>query len=116
MNRTGSARTEIGSVQCRPTGAWPKLQRRRRNGGRTLPPQTLLTLRNHGARMAETEDKVPPEETQATRPVEKPLGVMLSVPIRSKLGLEPSDHESNTKEVLADPLPSKRARMRRQRW
>ena len=43
--------------------------------------------------------------------------VMISVPIKSKLGLEPSDHhQNNPRKTVEDPLPAKRARIRRQRW
>ena len=43
----------------------------------------------------------------------KPLGVMLSGRIESKLGLEPSDHRSSKPRGDQDAMPAKRARLRR---
>ena len=40
-------------------------------------------------------------------------GVMLSVRIESKLGLEPSEHRSSRPKD-AEPMPAKRARLHRQ--
>ena len=41
------------------------------------------------------------------------LGVMLSGRIESKLGLEPSDHRSSKPRGDDEPVPGKRARLRR---
>jgi len=46
-------------------------------------------------------------------PAGKPLGVMLSGRIESKLGLEPSDHRSTRPKGDDEPVPAKRARLRR---
>ncbi len=43
----------------------------------------------------------------------KPLGVMLSGRIESKLGLEPSDHRSSKPRGDEEVTPAKRARLRR---
>lgn len=43
----------------------------------------------------------------------KPLGVMLSGRIESKLGLEPSDHRRSKPKGDDEPVPAKRARLRR---
>ena len=67
---------------------------------------------------------VPPEETYVPRldpvvaadgePTESPAA-MVSVSIKSKLGLEPSDHHDSRPRasVIVEPLPGKRARLRR---
>jgi hypothetical protein len=39
-------------------------------------------------------------------------GVMLTVRIESKLGLEPSEHRSSRPRADEDPAPNKRARLR----
>lgn len=39
---------------------------------------------------------------------------MLSVPIKSKLGLEPSEHQSKAKVIEGELMSGKRARRRRQ--
>jgi hypothetical protein len=51
-------------------------------------------------------------QTRAGTPP-KPLGVMLSGRIESKLGLEPSDHRSSKPRSDDEPVPAKRARLRR---
>ena len=55
-------------------------------------------------------------EERAVEPVGKPpesRGVMLSGRIESKLGLEPSDHRSSRPRGDDEPVPAKRARLRR---
>lgn len=44
----------------------------------------------------------------------EPPGVMLSVPIKSKLGLEPSEHQSKARMIEGELMSGKRARRRRQ--
>ena len=52
------------------------------------------------------------DDARAAEPP-KPLGVMLSGRIESKLGLEPSDHRSSKPRGDDEPVPGKRARLRR---
>lgn len=55
----------------------------------------------------------PPERKSAEKPTE-PRAALLSVPIKSKLGLEPSDHHLSRPRASEEPLPnSNRARSRR---
>jgi hypothetical protein len=54
-------------------------------------------------------------DAQGAEPAGKPeaRGVMLSGRIESKLGLEPSDHRSSRPRGDEEPVPAKRARLRR---
>jgi hypothetical protein len=52
------------------------------------------------------------DDARAAEPA-KPPGVMLSGRIESKLGLEPSDHRSSKPRGADEPVPVKRARLRR---
>jgi hypothetical protein len=55
-------------------------------------------------------------DAQGAVPAGKPpeaRGVMLSGRIESKLGLEPSDHRSSRPKGDDEPVPVKRARLRR---
>jgi hypothetical protein len=57
-----------------------------------------------------------PDGSSAEKSAEPPA-MMISVPIKSKLGLEPSDHHENSpRKAVEDSLPVRRARIRRQRW
>ena len=68
-------------------------------------------------------DAIPPPQ-EAAQPDQEPspkpaaeLPVLLSISIKSKLGLEPSDHHrSKAGTSPGEPLPTKRARTRRSRW
>lgn len=83
-------------------------------GGLMPPEETQAQGLDHAVRHLLKPGPTSPEAPDGS-PAEP--GVMLSVPIRSKLGLEQSDHhESNAKPSAGEPLPSRRARIRRQRW
>jgi hypothetical protein len=83
-------------------------------GGLMPPEETQAQSLDRAARHLQERGRIS-SETPDKSPAEP--GVMLSVPIRSKLGLEQSDHhQSNTKPSAGEPLPSRRARIRRQRW